>query len=102
MESKEILIIECCQNCSLHQWNTRHKEERYNSFFSTSRKKLNNRKVESSIQEGSPTVEVWKNKIPKDHIKHPLYKNIIIMDGPSNELQPRLGSFEISHNGQVK
>ena len=37
-EDKVYVVVECCQNCSQHDWNTRHNEAKYKSFYEKSKR----------------------------------------------------------------
>lgn len=52
MNSDIIFVVESCQNCKEHHWNTRHDEAKYQEFF---------KKVASAIIEKIPNAMVMKN-----------------------------------------
>jgi hypothetical protein len=52
MSNEIIFVVESCQNCKDHHWNTRHDEAKYQEFF---------KKVASSIIEKIPNAMVMKN-----------------------------------------
>jgi len=32
-DNERVFVIETCENCKQHQWNTRHDESKYQEFF---------------------------------------------------------------------
>ena len=52
MNKDIIFVIETCQNCSTHHWNTRHDEAMYQDFF---------KKIANAIISRIPNAMVMKN-----------------------------------------
>ena len=52
MNSDIVFVVESCQNCKEHNWNTRHDEAKYQEFF---------QKIASAIIEKIPNAMVMKN-----------------------------------------
>ena len=95
MSSDPIFIIEVCQNCAQHQWNTRHNEEKYNNYF---------KMMATAIVEKIPNAVVMRNQIPKDFMNYDCYINLVPNEDPNIpyfQQIPRIGAFEVSHNGLV-
>ena len=69
---ENIFVIETCQNCNEHRWNTRHDELRYLQTF-----KLLANMIVSKI----PNAMVMKNQIPKSYLDFDIYNNLV----PNNE-----------------
>ena len=90
-----IFVVESCQNCKDHHWNTRHDEAKYQEFF---------KKVASAIIERIPNAMVMKNQIPKQYLPFDLYNNLVPNDEedtPYFQQVPRTGAFEISYKGML-
>ena len=100
-------MIESCENCKNHQWNTRHDEAKYMDFF-------NRRKlyflltlayiVSTAISIRIPNAVVMRNQIPKSYVDYDLYCNLVANDNPELEVFkqiPRTGAFEVSYKGLV-
>ena len=93
--SEYVFVVECCQNCSEHRWNTRHNEEKYQEFF---------KKIASEIISRIPNATVMKNQIPKNYIHHDLYNNLVPDDDDTTHYYqqvPRTGAFEVSYKGML-
>lgn len=93
--SEYVFVVECCQNCSEHRWNTRHNEEKYQEFF---------KKIASEIIARIPNATVMKNQIPKNYIHHDLYNNLVPDDDDTTHYYqqvPRTGAFEVSYKGML-
>ena len=71
MNNEYVFVVECCQNCAEHRWNTRHNEEKYQEFF---------KKIASEIISRIPNAMVMKNQIPKSYIHYDLYNNLVPND----------------------
>ena len=65
-------VVELCQDCANHGWNTRHDEAKYQEYFS---------RVAQAIIERMPNAMVMKNQIPKSYVDFELYNNLI----PNND-----------------
>lgn len=90
-----VFVVESCQNCKEHGWNTRHDESKYVEFF---------KKVAACIIERIPNAMIMKNQIPKQYLNHDLYNNLVPNeDGNTPYFQqvPRTGSFEVSYKGML-
>ena len=74
MSSNPIFIIECCENCKQHQWNTRHNEEKYKHYF---------KMMASAIVEKIPNAMVMRNQIPKDFMSYDCYINLVPNEDPN-------------------
>lgn len=93
--SEIVFVVEMCQNCKEHQWNTRHDEAKYNEFF---------KRVSESIIDRVPNAVIMKNMIPKYYLDFDIYNNLVQNDDPSdpNYVQvPRTGAFEVSYKGML-
>lgn len=55
--SKDVLCVEveCCTDCHLHSWCSRHEEAKYTDHFS---------RLESKLAAALPDVKVVKNPVP--------------------------------------
>lgn len=67
-DSDIVFVVELCQNCKEHGWNTRHDEAKYLEFF---------KKVAASIIERIPNAMIMKNQIPKQYLPFDLYNNLV-------------------------
>jgi selT/selW/selH-like putative selenoprotein len=86
-------VIETCQNCKSHGWNTRHDENKYLDYFN---------RVSQAIVERIPNAVTMRNQIPKEYLPFDLYCNLIPnSDANSSAFMqvPRTGSFEVSFKG---
>ena len=116
-------IIEVCENCRTHNWNTRHDENKYKNYALESKCAQrgeipptppnqewpeNNvcifRIVAQKIQENSPGILVLINEVPKAWVDFEIYCQLI----PNNDaslktfkILPRIGAFEVSFKGVV-
>lgn len=63
-----IFVIETCQNCKDHQWNTRHDQAKYEDYFN---------RVSSAIVERVPGALAMRNQIPKQYVDYDIYCNLI-------------------------
>jgi hypothetical protein len=91
--SENIFVVETCQNCSEHRWNTRHDEAKYSEFFT---------KVAAIIVSRIPNAMVMKNQIPKSYLEFEIYNNLVMNldeDMPYYQQVPRTGAFEVSYRG---
>lgn len=88
-DSDQITIcIEVCKDCEQHLWNTRHKKEKYEQYFSSM--------VEALTAELGP-IDVMRNEIPSAWASLEIYKG---RTEPSREpgraaLKPSIGAFEV-------
>ena len=90
-----VFVIECCQNCKEHGWNTRHDEAKYIAFC---------KKQAAAIIENIPNAIIMKNQIPKNYLHYDLYNNLIQNDDescPYFQQVPRIGAFEVSYKGML-
>ena len=86
-------MVETCQNCKEHAWNTRHDEAKYIEFF---------KKIAGAIIERIPNAVVMKNQIPQKYLPYDLYNNLVPNDDESTpyfQQVPRIGAFEVSYKG---
>jgi hypothetical protein len=93
--SETVFVVECCQNCKEHAWNTRHDEAKYQEYF---------QKIASAIIEKIPNAMVMKNQIPREYLSYDLYNNLIPNDDedtPYFQQVPRIGAFEVSFKGML-
>ena len=67
-----VFVVECCQDCGNHGWNTRHDESKYQDYFE---------RVAAAIIERVPNAAVMKNQIPKAYLNYDIYNNLI----PNND-----------------
>ena len=92
-QTDSIFVIECCQDCGTHGWNTRHDEAKYQDYF---------QRVAAAIIERIPTAVVMKNQIPKAYLNFDIYNNLIPNEDPTlphYQQVPRTGAFEVSYKG---
>ena len=66
--SEIVFVVEMCQNCKEHQWNTRHDEAKYNEFF---------KRVSEAIIDRIPNAVIMKNMIPKYYLDFDIYNNLV-------------------------
>lgn len=88
-----VFVIETCQNCKSHTWNTRHDEAKYLEYFN---------RVSQAVVERIPNAVTMRNQIPKAYLPFDLYCNLIPNNDPNNATfmqVPRTGSFEVSYKG---
>lgn len=78
MDKVDYIVVECCQNCSEHKWNTRHNEGKYKDFFLKRKSKLN--EVKAMVDIVSPGTQVLMNQVPKTYAVHDLYFNLVAND----------------------
>jgi len=65
---ENVFVIEVCQNCKDHHWNTRHDQAKYQEYFN---------RVSSAIVELIPNAITMRNQIPKSYLHYDLYCNLI-------------------------
>ena len=105
--SGKCFIIEHCENCQTHQWNTRHNPEQYKQYAINGKSyilELNLDIVANAIKENVPSADVKFNMVPKVHAMSDIYCQLVPNDDDNNpyyEVVPRIGSFEVSCNGVV-
>ena len=76
-EGDPLFVFEVCENCHQHQWNTRHKSEKYKAYFE---------EISAAIKEEIPNAECCHNYLP----------NGWAGKGPDDfSIKPRLGAFEV-------
>lgn len=86
------ITIEFCINCSSHKTHTRHNEAKYKDYASTLRNSLT-----SSI----PGLIVLENAIPINWKVFKIYNNLWDIKDDIYILEPKIGSFEVSNEGNV-
>lgn len=102
-----MFVVETCQNCKEHHWNTRHDETKYEDFYHKSKnynKWLTVISVAGAIIQRLPNAVVLRNQIPKSYLPYDLYVNLIPNEDencPVYDQVPRTGSFEVSYKGMV-
>ena len=104
LDSELIFVIESCQNCKQHGWNTRHDEQKYLDFFNKGKPLRNNHSVSAAIVEKIPNALTMRNQIPKAYLPYDLYCNLIPNADPNTpyfQQVPRTGAFEVSFKGLV-
>jgi len=92
-KQKTVFVIEHCENCPSHKWNTRHDEKQYKNYAIS---------CAAAIKELVPDTEVVFNLVPKEYAMSEIYCQLIPNDDPNQpfyEMVPRIGAFEISVNG---
>lgn len=91
--SELVFVVETCQNCKSHVWNTRHDENKYLEYFN---------KVSSAIVQRIPNATVVRNQIPRAYLPYDIYCNLIPNSDPNLpffQQVPRTGAFEVSYKG---
>lgn len=115
MSKEKVFIIEHCENCQMHQWNTRHDANLYKqhaiggkchylSAPKTSKFIFNCGLVAGAIKECVPGATVIFNLVPKVWAMSDIYCQLIPNEDesiPNYEIVPRIGAFEVSVNGIV-
>ena len=102
--SELVFVVETCQNCKEHHWNTRHDEAKYLDFFNRGNHYHISLLVSSAITQRLPSATVLRNQIPKAYLPYDLYCNLIPNDNENVAVfdqVPRTGSFEVSYKGMV-
>ena len=64
MASKKVFVIEHCENCKMHGWNTRHDENKYKAHAIG---------VATAIKEQVAGADVIMNLVPKIHAMSDIY-----------------------------
>ena len=59
-----VYIVEFCQNCRTHNWNTRHEEARYKNYA---------QEMADCISKTISGSVVYQNQIPKEWVDHEIY-----------------------------
>lgn len=74
-KSDKIFIVEHCENCRSHQWNTRHDEAKYKSFAEESKtfRHIDCCVVRAKILEYIPEAKVVFNMVPKEWVDYEIY-----------------------------
>ena len=88
-----IFIIEHCENCQSHSWNTRHKPMQYQNAAQG---------IATCIKEVIPDAVVVFNMVPKEFAMSDIYCQLIPNDDESRpfyDVVPRIGALEVSFNG---
>ena len=83
-------VIEYCQNCSVHAWNTRHDEAKYEAYKNG---------IKAEIQAYFPNAVFHENCIPADFAFSENYTQLVPDSHANNthyDMIPRLGAFEVS------
>ena len=105
LDSELIFVIESCQNCKQHGWNTRHDEQKYLDFFNKGKPPFPViSSVSAAIVEKIPNALTMRNQIPKAYLPYDLYCNLIPNADPNTsyfQQVPRTGAFEVSFKGLV-
>lgn len=104
-----IFVIETCENCKEHQWNTRHDQAKYEDFFNRGKFNFevcitsNLILVANAIIGKIPGAVTMRNQIPKSYVDYDLYCNLIPNDEtvPYFQQVPRTGAFEVSYKGDL-
>lgn len=121
-----VFVVETCQNCKEHHWNTRHDEAKYLDFFNRGKPEQLNcqggvtprgcmsvaeminikltRIVSTAITQRLPNALVLRNQIPKSYLNYDIYCNLIPNDDETLHIYdqvPRTGAFEVSYKGMV-
>lgn len=83
-----VFVIETCQNCKQHHWNTRHDEAKYDDFYNKSKSFVINviYSAASAILSRLPNAVVLRNQIPKAYLPYDLYCNLIPNDDESTPI----------------
>ena len=93
--SELVFVIETCQNCKEHHWNTRHDEAKYLDFFNRGRFMILFTTltylfyfilVATAITERMPSAVVLRNQIPKAYLPYDLYCNLIPNDDENTQV----------------
>ena len=91
MSKKDLtFVFEVCANCGTHQWNTRHDEAKYVSYFNM---------VAGAIKAVVPQANCVMNKVPKPWYEKEIYCQLIPNEDDNNpyyDILPRIGAFEVS------
>ena len=84
---QKVVVIEYCEGCQAHAWNTRHDEAKYESFAAG---------LEADLKEMIPGLTVFKNQVPEQFVFSDHYTQL--MQGAFNvyDIKPRVGAFEVS------
>ena len=96
MSSEKLtFVFEVCKDCKGHQWNTRHDEAKYASYFAD---------MSAKISELIPGSVCIMNQVPKPWFEKDVYCQLIPNEderNPNYDMLPRIGAFEIStvHQG---
>lgn len=117
MSKEKVFIIEHCENCQSHQWNTRHDANAYKqhainrkSIALTSTFTIQNTLTHLSFAVGNaikalvPDATVIYNLVPKLWAMSDIYCQLIPNEDEriaNYEIVPRIGAFEVSINGTV-
>ena len=83
-------VFEVCAQCGTHQWNTRHDEAKYASYFTN---------VSAMVKEILPNATCVMNKVPKPWYEKEIYCQLIPNEDDNNpyyDILPRIGAFEVS------
>ena len=83
-------VFEVCSSCATHQWNTRHDEAKYLSYFTN---------VSALVKELIPGATCVMNRVPKAWYEKEIYCQLIPNEDDNNpyyDILPRIGAFEVS------
>jgi len=86
-------VVEHCQNCQSHGFNTRHDPAKYLEHANG---------VAAAIKAQIPNAEIVFNKVTKQHSQSDIYSQLIFNDDqnlPYFDILPRIGALEVSING---
>ena len=92
---KPIFVIERCQDCKNHNWNTRHDEAKYIGQANG---------LASRIKAKRPEATVLINSVPKMWHNFDIYFGLVPNDEKEEEcyaMVPKRGAFEVSTVAQV-
>ena len=99
-------VIEACENCKSHNWNTRHDENKYKNYAIERKGRfILHSIVATLIQKSAPGTVVLINEVPKPWVDYEIYCQLIPNTDPSlktYKILPRIGSFEVSFKGVVR
>ena len=88
--SRPIFVIQYCNDCKNHMWNTRHDAEKYASFADN---------LAYFIKKRVPEATILFNQIPKRWQDKEIYFNLVWNDDENNDVfdvTPKIGAFEVS------
>ena len=105
IDLEKTFVVEHCENCKTHSWNTRHDEPKYKKYGLDSKFILNDKGiVAKTIMELIPDAVVVINKTPKEWVDYDIYCQLVPNDDdndPYYNIVPRTGAFEVSFKGVV-
>lgn len=105
MQAQKIFVIEHCENCAAHSWNTRHDAAQYKGYAMNGKLVLTLMvSAAQAIAESVPNCNVVFNQVPKMFAMSDIYCQLVQNFDDSNpyyDVVPRIGSLEVSYNGVV-